>query len=283
VEFDAWDLAAMLAKILLYAATFGAAGGSGFLEANRVLLAGEDRRRIRRWLLLCVLAAAILSVVRVLVLAGALGGGLAPSGALLRMVLRAGEGRAAAARLAGLLCMGTALRTERRSILLVVGAMLAASSFAWTGHAWAAPNHDLSITLLVVHLLCIGFWLGALVPLLLIVRGNAGTLAAVTERFGRTAVRVVPLLLLAGALLLACLLGSVRELWSSDYGRLVSLKLAFAAGLLGLAAVNRWRYTPRLRGDPCAIRGLRRSIQAELVLIGAILLVTAAFTTLTGP
>ena len=191
----------MLAKILLYAATFGAAGGSGFLEANRVLLAGEDRRRIRRWLLLCVLAAAILSVVRVLVLAGALGGGLAPSGALLRMVLRAGEGRAAAARLAGLLCMGTALRTERRSILLVVGAMLAASSFAWTGHAWAAPNHDLSITLLVVHLLCIGFWLGALVPLLLIVRGNAGTLAAVTERFGRTAVRVVPLLLLAGALL----------------------------------------------------------------------------------
>jgi putative copper export protein len=51
-----------------------------------------------------------------------------------------------------------------------------------------------------------------------------------------------------------------------------------------LAAFNKWRLTPRLlAGDGRAAARLRRTIRFELLLGGAILAVTATFTTVTGP
>jgi putative copper export protein len=80
------------------------------------------------------------------------------------------------------------------------------------------------------------------------------------------------------------LLGSVAEMWSSDYGRMLSLKLLLVAALLSAAAVNKLRLTPRLAaGDAVAALHLRRSIGLEMMLGGSILLVTAAFTSLSGP
>jgi putative copper export protein len=38
-----------------------------------------------------------------------------------------------------------------------------------------------------------------------------------------------------------------------------------------------------LRGDVSAVGSLKRSITAEMVLGGTVLLITAAFTTITGP
>jgi putative copper export protein len=73
-------------------------------------------------------------------------------------------------------------------------------------------------------------------------------------------------------------------LWSSSYGRYLVLKLAVVACLVGLAGFNKLRLTPRLKaGDLRALRSLRRSIRAELILGLLILIITAALTTLTGP
>ena len=65
----------------------------------------------------------------------------------------------------------------------------------------------------------------------------------------------------------------------------VSLVLLIAAGLLlCIAAVNKLYLTPRLMNrDPKAVGLLRLSIRAEMVCASLILLITAAFTTLTGP
>jgi copper resistance protein D len=80
------------------------------------------------------------------------------------------------------------------------------------------------------------------------------------------------------------LLGDFAELWRSDYGRYVMLKLAFVAGLLCLAAFNKLSLTPRLlAGDTRALQALRTSIRLELLMGGLILLATAALTTVTGP
>jgi copper resistance protein D len=94
----------------------------------------------------------------------------------------------------------------------------------------------------------------------------------------------VSALVLAGFTELSMLIGRVSDLWTSNYGRTATVKLLFVACLLGCAAFNKLRLTPRLKaGDGEAVRSLRRSIGVELVFVACILLATASLTTLTGP
>jgi copper resistance protein D len=89
---------------------------------------------------------------------------------------------------------------------------------------------------------------------------------------------------IAGVVLLWVLIGNLSELWTSSYGCYIILKLGLVACLLALAALNKLRLTRRLlTGDSGALRSLRISIRAEMVLAAMILIVTAALTTLTGP
>jgi putative copper export protein len=243
---------------------------------------------------------------------------------LVRMVLQAGEGRAVLVRLVGLLLMGGALAVDRlrparpqpRStppprpaapLAALIGAIAAATSFAGVGHVHALGSGSAGNTglvgasglavgsalaeqwlptlVLALHLSAAAFWLGALMPLLMVARdAEVGRVAAMAARFGAAALYVVGALMAAGACLLVLLLHRVADLWGSDYGRLILAKLLLVAGLLGLAALNHWRLTPRLLAyDPSALRALQRSIRAEIALAGIILFVTAALTTLVGP
>jgi putative copper resistance protein D len=96
--------------------------------------------------------------------------------------------------------------------------------------------------------------------------------------------RVVALLLAAGASLLVMLIGSAAQFWGSDYGKMMALKLLGVAALIGLAAWNKLVLTPKLlRGDERAVGLFKGSVLAEMAVGTVILLTTAAFTTLTGP
>jgi len=91
-------------------------------------------------------------------------------------------------------------------------------------------------------------------------------------------------LLVAGFVLLWIMLKTPFALLDSDYGRAVTVKLLFVAGLLGLAAVNKLVLTPALaRGDISALSRLRNSITTEIAMAGLVLVVTAMFTTIVGP
>lgn len=288
VEINAWDVAAVAIKAILYAATLCAAGGIFFLIYNGPLISFTQRRRIRRWVGLCVLAALLTSAARILILAGSLGEGFAGlmDGAMVRMVLEAGEGRAAGVRIAGLLLMGTIAFVDRRGPTLALpGALLAATSFAWTGHAWAANHGGLPIALLVLHLIGIAFWLGALMPLLLIARdGDLPRIALSVARFGNAAVIAVLVLIAAGATLVSSFITGVSDLWTNAYGRTAVIKIGFVACLLSIAAFNKLRLTPRLlAGDSRAVSHLSRSIRVEMLVGSLILTVTAILTTLMGP
>jgi putative copper export protein len=285
MQLSAWDAAAIGIKAILYAATLSAAGGVFFLFYSAALLSAAHNRSIRRWAGLCTAAALIASVVRLSILAGSMGE-TAPSlvgGTMLRMVLQAGEARATGIRVAGLLLIASLAITHRPSLLALLGAVIAATSFAWIGHASATGRW--SVALLSLHLIAVAFWLGALVPLLIVgADGALPPLARTAKRFGEIAVVGVGVLLLAGTLLLATLLRHFSDLWNTDYGRLVSGKLVAVSMLLGAAAVNKLRFTPRLQvEDAAAVLGLKRSIRAELLLGSLILAITAAFTSLVGP
>jgi len=205
-------------------------------------------------------------------------------GTMVHMVWQAGAGRAYAVRDFGLLLMATAVLRSLHPWPACIGAMIAATSFAWTGHAQSLHPNALPVLLQSVHLLGAAFWLGALGPLAVVARNRElPQIAAIVSRFGTSAVFVVAMLLAAGLGLLYIMLGSVSDMWATEYGRYVMLKLCFVAGLLCLAAFNKRRLTPRLlAGDVGALRGLRISLRLELLFGALILAVTATFTTITG-
>src|SRR6202030_2516642 len=165
----------------------------------------------------------------------------------------------------------------RFPVLTLTGAAIASMSFAGVGHVHGLLPNAAPSLLLCLHLLCAAFWLGALAPLLITAHDrNDSQIAAVAARFGKWALGVVALLLSAGASLLWILIRDAAQFWSSDYGRMMAIKLFFVAALLGIAGVNKLYLTPRLlQGHPKAFSRFRRTVQTEMVLGALILLITA--------
>jgi copper resistance protein D len=282
-----WDAAVVVAKAVAYAATLGAAGGVAFLVYCGGLIPPDCGARIRRLLATLLVIAVLAGGAKILALSASMAGdatGLFDS-TLTAMILQTGEGGAALARLVGLGLLGVAVIARRPHPVALLGSVLAATSFAWVGHVHALASPGLWTAVLALHLIGVGFWLGALMPLLLLTGGaDSVVTAAAASRFGGVAVVMVGLLVAAGVTLLCVLLQDPTALLQSGYGRLALCKIGAVALLLALAAFNRLRLTPRLRaGDMAAVGAFGRSVMAEIVLALIILSVTAAMTTLTGP
>ncbi len=288
MEPNVWEIAGVIVRALTYAATFGAAGGAFFLVYDDALISDLERLQTRRLIGMMIVVSVCGSLLRIPLTAGSMSGelgGLLDPG-LNAMVWQAGEGRAITIRIAGLILESAALLLLRGPALVAsLGAAVAASSFAWIGHPHALRPNALAELLVGVHLLGVAFWLGALPPLLMVTRNpDPLRIARPAQRFGRAALLVVALLAAAGAGLLSMLLGTIAELWTSPYGRAITLKIGLVAGLLGAAAVNKLRLTPRLAsGDLRASSSLRRSIWVEICLSSAILITTATLTTILSP
>jgi copper resistance protein D len=288
VPITGWDVAALLAKAATYAATLSAAGCVFFIAYSDDLLQNPERARIRRLLGASLAAAAILSAVTMLLLAASMSGDIAGmfDSTFIGMLLRGGEGPASGMRIAGLTCIFLARFTTRRfQAPALIGAILAATSFAWVGHIHALRPNTLPTLVLCLHLLGAAFWLGALPPLLVVTRsGNGAQIGPIVARFGNAALGVVATLIAAGAILLWTVIGDASTFWSSDYGWMLAGKLGVVTALVSVAALNKLNLTPRLlRGDARAVEGLKRSIKAEMILGVLVLLITATFTTITGP
>jgi len=278
----------VLIKAVTYAATFVLAGGVIFLHFCHDLISESNQFQIRIRLRVSLVLGLFASTVRVFVLAGSMGDSIAAmwDASLVQMIARTGEGTATGFRLLGFLLTASALFSRRRpGYAALIGAMLAATSFAWVGHAKASAPNLLPTLLLSVHLLGVAFWLGALVPLYSITRNaNLENVAAVATRFGRIAPFLVAALITAGAIVLWILVAGESEIRVSGYARAFLVKLGLVVLLLGFAALNKMDLSPRLRsGASKAVGRLRQSIVAEIALALLVLVVTATLTTLLGP
>jgi len=189
-------------------------------------------------------------------------------------------------RLLGLLFIAIGLRAAsgRSRTVAIIGAILTILAFTFTGHTSVNPHRFELAVLLVIHLLVVAFWFGALWPLYLTSLREPPRLASqVIDRFSAVAVWLVPGILMAGLALAIVLLPNLTAL-TQAYGRLLIAKLVVFALLMGLAAVNKWRFGPAIsRGDSLAAVGFRRSVAAEYVLIFAALSITAVMTTFFSP
>ncbi|HWX46946.1 MAG TPA: CopD family protein [Roseomonas sp.] len=268
-----WTLAAEALRFLLYLGFAIGAGGALF----RALVA-EPPPGLAHGLA----ATAWLGTLATLASIGVQGGGMlgAPSflalleGATWATATRSTVFARALVVAAGLAVVALSWRARGRGGAWAgaAGALLAALGLSLSGHA--AIGGGLPRGLLVAHALTAGFWLGAFLPLLALLRQQGGGAAGAVRRFAAIAMPAVALLLGTGAGQAALHLPDVPALWTTLYGRLVLAKAAGAVLLMILAAWNHWRLTPRLGRDN-GPHALRRSIHAEGLVGLAVLGVTA--------
>jgi len=170
------------------------------------------------------------------------------------------------------------------AMLLGAAAILGLSmSFTVLGHS---NQLDLFSRLMVVmHVVSVSLWIGALVPLYSLCRDHHAdeirSVAALMRLFGQAAWVVLAVMLFSGGWVLWQLSDGLTHLLSSDHGRLLLTKLVLVAGLLALGARHKYQLVPGLTAQN--LFRLRRSIALETALAALILLVTAILTTVTGP
>jgi putative copper resistance protein D len=181
--------------------------------------------------------------------------------------------------------------------LKAVAVILAAAfvgSLAWAGHAIGGQGTEGIVHPIadILHLIAAAAWVGALVPLalLLTMTGQDADALAIartaTLRFSTLGIVSVAAILLTGIVNTWYLSGSVDALTETKYGHLLLIKIGLFFAMAGVAAFNRLRLTPRLVDDPemtaaqNARRQLSRNAAVEAAMGAAIIAIVAALGTL---
>ncbi len=165
--------------------------------------------------------------------------------------------------------------------LIIATALLA--SIAWAGHAGATIGAERPIHLTVdaTHLIAAGLWPGGLLPLILLLirasRSNDQSLllaaGLITRRFSAVTLFVVSALAATGLANSYFLVGSLPAFATSEYGRLLMLKVFLFFIMIAFGACNLLRFKPQLAVEDeqnasqrDALRKLVRNVIVELCL-----------------
>lgn len=160
--------------------------------------------------------------------------------------------------------------------LSVLAGLVAPLALALSGHASAAEPQWLMRPAVFVHVAGIIFWAGALVPLASLLARPADIRPL--ARFSTIIPYAVGMVLVSGAILIVVQMGRDLAQWTSPYGLILAAKLGLLAILFGLALWNRIKLTaPAVAGNAGAQRGLRAVIVCEIIVIGIILGLVAAW------
>jgi putative copper resistance protein D len=181
-----------------------------------------------------------------------------------------GAGRAWLLRalLAVCLVMAPHVVVNRHVAVRTVLAAALLASVALTGHAvmpsgWLGAAHQLNHA---VHLLAGAYWLGAMGPLVIILK-DATVIQPLKDialaRFSSDGLWAAVTVVVTGAVNTALILGTWPVDWSSPYQRLLSAKIAAVMLMLVLAVSNRTVHTPRLRIVPATAT---KAIAANAIL-----------------
>lgn len=282
------DILSVLLRSLSFVGMLQGAGAALFLAIFQRQLSVASLGSIRALARYAALSGAVLVLAQGALeaarMAGELPGVLDLS--LQELVLTSSLGVTIALRVVGLLLIGSTVRADNPLSLTVsvIGAALVAFSFAITGHTAVHAQRWLLAPLLMTHVLIVAFWFGALVPLhLASQRESLPVAASLVAAFSRIAGLLVPGIFIAGAGLALVLIPRWGVLLA-PYGELLIVKVVGFAALMALAAANKWRFGPAMeRGDSSAAPRFRRALAAEIVLIAAVLAVTATMTTWFSP
>lgn len=297
------DAALVLVRLVAFAA------GVSLFGAPLFVLYGLPKdaagpARLKPLLLAAALATALAAAAALVLQTGQMAGdpaaGLDP--ATLRDVLFSGgfgvsvQARIGAGALA--LVLLVILKPGRRTWRLATAlGTLSLAALAWSGHGAADEGIAglVHASADVIHLLAAGVWLGALggFSLMLAAHPRGATIAdlhGALAGFSGVGSVVVAALIASGLVNSWFLVGPqhLADLAVSLWSQLLIVKLLLFATMLGFAALNRYRLTPRLAAgmadDPAgALAELRRSLALEGGAGFAVLALVAALGVLAPP
>jgi copper transport protein len=283
---DAWRTTDWALRTLNFATLAATCGGALFA----VFVAGGASRWLRRYVLVSAGLTALTAAFDVGVHGALLA--LTPFGEFFsaRPWQVGGEtslAPAAAIAIGGVVLIALSIRRIARpffQVTAVLGAAIVAASLTATGHVGGADPAWLATSSLGLHVLTVSFWIGALWPLLRVIVAAPQDAPRALARFSIFAVPNVALLALSGLTVTYLQVREFGALVTTDYGRMLLIKLALVAGLAALATYNRQRLLGRLKIDrDRTLTIFRRTIHVELLLAFLIFGVTAGLGFATPP
>ena len=129
----------------------------------------------------------------------------------------------------------------------------------------------------LAHILAAGAWVGALLPVLLVMRQMAKRVtqeqAIPLRNFSITGHYAVALTVVSGLVNATPIRGRFFPSTSSSYDAMLILKIAIVAAMISIAAVNRYVIVPRLANNPRSATTLLGFTGTEFVLAGIVIIV----------
>jgi putative copper resistance protein D len=201
------------------------------------------------------------------------------------MVLETDVGLAWVVRIIALVIASLAVMFNHRApgfslLIASFAGAIALASLAWSGHGAMDEGsrrywHFITD---ILHLLASGAWFGALVALALMAKINdlqteerIRLLTRAVSRFEWVGAMIVAVITVTGVVNYLFIVGpTLDDILLSTYGILLSIKIALFAGMLVLAALNRFHLGPFLQRSlregqyRVAANTLRRSVVVEL-------------------
>jgi copper resistance protein D len=287
-------VALALVRLSFDAAAIAAYGVSGFIACIAPKRLAQTIAASSNFLIVAASSFAVLSTLAWLPIEAAMIGDSWQSAVdrstLSALLFDTASGNSWRVRLALSLLLTAALLCRAASIVRLALSGLLLASLALTGHA----NMDegtrgvLHILNDALHLLAGGAWLGSLLALpgcLARLRDPAFCTEAKTalRRFSSAGHLAVTLVIATGIVNTVLVLKRWPTDFTSTYQMLLATKIAFVAGMTGLALMNRYIFVPRrLTKRDRAIRQIRNGTYGELAL-GAGVLALVAFLGILDP
>ncbi|ABI71818.1 copper resistance D family protein [Shewanella frigidimarina] len=178
------------------------------------------------------------------------------------------------------------------AVLAIISCLLIAVTFTFIGHSTELGL--LAQGLILIHVLIIGCWIGAFYPLWKLCSTDDHSndnvydnivIKNVMDTFGRLGIVIVILVLLSGMGMVWMLFDSPTELFCSNYGIAVTIKLCLVAIILLIAAWHKLVLVPKLTiaNTSLAKQKLQKSIGLEALIAVLILATTAVLSSVLGP
>ena len=267
-----------------FAAMLVLLGGLAFVSL--VWPAGAAHPRVRRIAVVSLIVLVLASLLN-LALQGGYAAGLSLGGSfsasVMRGVLRTRFGHvyelrlallAIAAVLVAVLFRRAVAPSWWRWVALVVGVAIAATP-GLAGHGSIGSNEPYALIADVVHVSAASVWIGGLVVLLAVVLPTVAfdDSTVVVRGFSRNALYAVIAIVATGVFQAWRQIGTVEALKSTDYGKLVVVKVLLVAAVLCIAVAS--RNAVQQRWAPATVGALRRTVTFEAVIAVGVLAVTS--------
>ncbi|MFT7053222.1 MAG: putative copper resistance protein D [Psychromonas sp.] len=295
MEITLWDYANIVSKLLIYLGVAAAIGGP-FIAA--LISPSVNKKSIINYIVINSAVGFIAVIMNFFIRVGAfsetgLSGMFDPD--MIGFLWQSAVGDSVLWRLLAFTVLGFALffgnlnaRYEKFSlkhaifIFLYLAAIFSfAYSFTFTGHS--VDIGGVARWLVGFHVVTMAWWIGALYPLWISCKLlQPPTLYKLMDLFGKIAMFMVGLLIACGFGLLFLFFANPLELFTTQYGQAILLKLIFVVSILLIAAYHKYHLVEEVQEEACCHK-LQKSIRNEMLIAAMILAITAMLSYVLGP